>query len=277
MNLFCAALKAELVKVYSRPRNYVGFGLFFALATALALVFKYKPPWGELHRFLGGFSIVGNPFNALTMTRYMIAPTTYFFLPLITSVIAGDAFAGEFGLGTMRTILCRPVGRSRVFFAKCAVAMLHALLLTLFLGVSGIVIGGALLGFDSLVSWRNQLLIVGVREGLWRLAVAYSLVWIGVLPVVAMTLLFSTLTDNPSRAIVSAIGVLFITAILVQLPWFRSVKPYVFTTFADTWMMAVEAPIKWTRILRESGFAMAYVAFFVGAAWALFTARDMKC
>lgn len=277
MRLFWAAFKAELVKVYVRPRNYVGFVLFFALALTFALVFKYKPPWRELQHAAGSFTIVGNPFNALTMTRYMIAPAAFLFLPLITCVIAGDAFAGEFGAGTMRTLLCRPAGRSRIFLAKFLVSILHAFLLTTSLGVFGIAIGGALLGFDSLVSWFHQLLIVGVREGLWRLAFSYLLVWVGVLPVVCLTLLFSTLTDNPARAIVSAMGVLFITAILVQLPALSHVKAYVFTTYSETWRFAVQAPIEWGRIARDSLYAMAYVAVFSSAAMALFTLRDVKC
>ena len=59
--------------------------------------------------------------------------TVWLLMPLIAvfSVLyASDMFAGEFGRGTVRMMLCRPVTRIRQYFAKLFTALLYAALLT---------------------------------------------------------------------------------------------------------------------------------------------------
>ena len=49
------------------------------------------------------------------------------FLPVAVAVVAGDSIAGEASAGTLRYLLARPVGRTRLLVAKlAAVIVVHA-------------------------------------------------------------------------------------------------------------------------------------------------------
>ena len=53
---------------------------------------------------------------------------SFFFLPLIAALVAGDIVAAEDGNGTLKTILTRSVDRSQVFAAKMLAAGIYAAL-----------------------------------------------------------------------------------------------------------------------------------------------------
>ena len=53
--------------------------------------------------------------------------TIPFFLPLTVGVVAGDTIAGEASLGTLRYLLVRPAGRSRLLLVKAGTAAVFCL------------------------------------------------------------------------------------------------------------------------------------------------------
>jgi len=50
------------------------------------------------------------------------------FLPIAVSVVSGDAIAGEAESGTLRYLLTRPVGRTRLLFVKLAMVIVFVFL-----------------------------------------------------------------------------------------------------------------------------------------------------
>ena len=113
-----------------------------------------------------------------------------------------------------------------------------------------------------------------------RVALCYALVWIGVQPMVCLTVLFSTLTDNSARAVVSAVSVLFISYTVVhalQLDAMKTVREYWFTTHNDVWQYALRAPIEWGELARDASLPVAYAAAFTALALIIFARKDVKC
>ena len=68
------------------------------------------------------------------------------FLPVAVAVIGGDAIAGEAQTGTLRYLLIRPVGRTRLLVAKLVSVVAFVLLAVVVVAASAYVEGRLLLG-----------------------------------------------------------------------------------------------------------------------------------
>src|ERR1700745_2373939 len=71
------------------------------------------PPPGQGSAFLSAVLNDGQLYPAAALAR--VLPV---FLPVAVAVVAGDSIAGEASAGTLRYLLARPVGRTRVVVAK---------------------------------------------------------------------------------------------------------------------------------------------------------------
>jgi ABC-2 type transport system permease protein len=103
-------------------------------------------------------------------------------LPLLTSLVAGDIFAGEDRLGTWRHLLVAVRSPRRIFAAKALASLTVIVLLAAGLAASGVVGGLAAVGNRPLVGLDGHLLAPG------QAARAVLLAWAGAL---APTLAFA--------------------------------------------------------------------------------------
>ena len=67
--------------------------------------------------------------------------TLPFFLPMAVAVIAGDSLAGEGSLGTLRYLLTRPTGRTRLLLSKGLTTAVFCLVATMLVAVAGLITG----------------------------------------------------------------------------------------------------------------------------------------
>ena len=106
----------ELLKLLRRPRTWVTIALLNALPTLVAVllaVTDLAPRPGEGPAFLSAVLTNGTLFPLAALA--IVLPL---FLPIAVAVVAGDAVAGEAQAGTLRYLLVRPVGRTRLLVAK---------------------------------------------------------------------------------------------------------------------------------------------------------------
>ena len=119
-------LLVELRKLVRRPRTWVSIGLLAGLPTLVAIFLKVTgigPRPGEGPAFLGAVLSNGALFPAAALA--LVLPL---FLPVAVSVMAGDTVAGEANHGTLRYLLIRPVGRTRLLVAKLIVTIVFVFL-----------------------------------------------------------------------------------------------------------------------------------------------------
>src|SRR5204862_4188584 len=64
--------------------------------------------------------------------------TLPFFLPLAVAVVAGDAIAGEAHLGTLRYLLARPCGRTRLLVVKGITVLLFCVVASITVAIAGL-------------------------------------------------------------------------------------------------------------------------------------------
>ena len=66
------------------------------------------------------------------------------FLPIAVAVVAGDSVAGEAQAGTLRYLLARPAGRTRLLVAKLVAVLAFVLVTVLVVAAVGYLVGTTL-------------------------------------------------------------------------------------------------------------------------------------
>jgi ABC-2 type transport system permease protein len=109
-------IAVELFKLVRRVRTWLTIGLICALPLVVAIfiaVTHLAPPPGQASAFLSAVLDDGQLYPAAALA--LVLPV---FLPVAVAVVAGESIAGEASAGTLRYLLARPVGRTRLLVAK---------------------------------------------------------------------------------------------------------------------------------------------------------------
>ncbi len=147
-------IAVELRKLFGRPGTWVSIALLCALPTVVAVflaVTEIGPRPGEGPTFLA--AVLGNGALYPAAALGIVLPV---FLPVAVAVVAGDAVAGEASTGTLRYLLVRPVGRTRLLVAKLVSVCSFVLVAVTAVAVTAYVVGTTLLGDRSRSSPRPR-------------------------------------------------------------------------------------------------------------------------
>jgi ABC-2 type transport system permease protein len=270
----------ELAKMLRRRRTWVAVTLLCALPVAVAAFLytsRLAPPPGEGPAFLSAVLRDGSLYPAAAMA--MVVPV---FLPIAVAVLAGDAVAGEAAVGTLRYLVVRPVGRTRLLVAK-----LVSVAAFVFLAVAAVVATSAITGIA--LFGTGDAAAVGQPGGLtslsgvpltpWQLTLrmlaAAGYIVVSMLGVAAIALALSTFTDSALGAALGAVAALVASGVLVTLDAAATVKPYLPTRYWLAWVDFFREPIFWRDIERGVAVQAVYVGVLLGVAWANFMTKDI--
>ncbi len=300
----------ELVKLLRRPRTWISVVLTCALPFMVAVfvtITHLVPPPGQGSAFLSAVLQDGALYPAAALA--LVLPV---FLPVAVAVVAGDSIAGEASTGTLRYLLVRPVGRTRLLVAKLISVTVYVLLVVLavtftayatgvFLlgpsqaaavgqgpaggGAAGAGAGGAGPGLAGQAPTAGQaaggavtslsgapLSLLQLTE---RIAGAIAFITVSMLGVAAIALFLSTITDSALGSALGALAALVASEILVTLNAATAVQPYLPTRYWLAWIDFFRQPIFWRDIQRGFGIQAVYVVVFLAAAWANFATKDI--
>lgn len=274
----------ELVKLVRRPRTWASILLLCALPTVVAVfiaVTHVAPAPGQGPALLSAVLSNGTLYPAAALA--LVLPI---FLPIAVAIMAGDAIAGEATSGTLRYLLVRPVGRTRLLVAKLISVITYVLGAVVLVAVTGYATGAGLFGTKPLLVTPHGLAAPGVATSLsgtpmtpvdiaMRTLGAIAFIGVSMLGVAAIALFLSTLTDSSLGASLGALAALITSGVLVALNSAATVSPYLPTRYWLAWADFFREPILWRNI--ERGFAIQgiYVVVFVAAAWANFASKDV--
>ena len=192
--------RVELRKLVGRPRTWVTIGLLAGLPMLVAVLLRVTgvgPRPGEGPAFLA--QVLGNGALFPAAALALVLPV---FLPVAVAVLAGDAVAGEASAGTLRYLLVRPVGRTRLLVAKLGVTAVFVFLAVLVVAAVAFAVGAWLFGVKPLPSVSGQ--TIAAQDATWRTAVTVAYVAWSMLGVAAVALFASTVTDSPLAAALGA-------------------------------------------------------------------------
>ena len=264
----------ELVKMLRRPRTWVIVGMLVALPTLVAVLLAVTD--------LGPRPGTGPPFLSAVLTDGTLFPLAALgvvlplFLPIAVSVLGGDAIAGESQSGTLRYLLARPVGRTRLLLAKLTTVIAFVLIAVLVVAAVSYVEGRLLLGRPEAagtVSLSGSTLTQQQLVGRTALALAYVVV--SMLGVAAAALFFSTLTTSSIGAALGTIGLLIASTVLLGLDAAQALHPYLPTRYWLSFVDLFRDPILWHDVVRGLLVQLAYLLVFTLAAWASFSTKDI--
>ncbi len=273
-------IRVELIKLLRRPRTWIAVALICALPIVVAAFVAARhlaPPPGQGSAFLSAVLRDGSLYPAAAMA--MVVPI---FLPIAVAVLGGDAVAGEASAGTLRYLLIRPVGRTRLLVAKLVALTVFVLIAVLAVVVTSYVTGRILFGTGTAaavgqpggVTSLSGVTLTPVQLGL-RLAGAVGFITVSMLGVAAIALFLSTVSDSALGAALGALAVLVVSEVLVTLDAASSVKPYLPTRYWFAWVDFFRDPVFWRDIDRGIGVQLVYVVVLLGAAWANFVTKDV--
>jgi ABC-2 type transport system permease protein len=296
-------ITVELLKLGRRTRTWFSIALICALPLIVAIfiaVTHLAPPPGQGSAFLSAVLSNGQLYPAAALA--LVLPV---FLPVAVAVVAGDSIAGEASAGTLRYLLARPVGRTRLLVAKLVAVIAFTLVAVIAVTVTAYATGVLILGpsrasavgfapggnSGSIAPGAGGAPTAGLQPGaavtslsgtplttlqlVERVLGAMSFITVSMLGVAAIAIFLSTLTDSPLAAALGALATLVGSEILVTLNAASVVQPYLPTRYWLAWIDFFRQPIFWPDIQRGFGIQLVYVAVFLGAAWANFATRDI--
>jgi len=274
-------IRVELAKLFRRPRTYVIAGLLCALPLIVAIFLattRIPPPPGQGGAFLSAVLSNGTLYPAAAMA--LVLPV---FLPVSVAVLAGDSVAGEAATGTLRYLLIRPVGRTRLLVAKLislvvfVLFAISAVLVTSY--VTGLLLFGVGTSSAGVALPADVTSLSGVTispTGLaLRLLGTVAYIVISMLGVAAIALFLSTVADSALGAAMGALAVLVTSQVLVTLDAAAAIRPYLPTRYWLAWIDFFREPILWRDIERGAGIQLVYLLVLLGAAWANFITKDI--
>jgi ABC-2 type transport system permease protein len=299
-------IRVELVKLLRRPRTWISVVLTCALPFVVAVfitVTHLVPPPGQGSAFLSAVLQNGQLYPAAALA--LVLPV---FLPVAVAVVAGDSIAGEATAGTLRYLLVRPVGRTRLLVAKLVSVIAYVLLVVLAVTFTAYATGVFLLG-PSEAAAVGQPPGAGVPGGAGapglagqaptagqaaggavtslsgaplsllqlteRTAGAIAFITVSMLGVAAIALFLSTITDSALGSALGALAALVASEVLVTLNAATVVQPYLPTRYWLAWIDFFRQPVFWRDIQRGFGIQAVYVVVFLAAAWANFSTKDI--
>jgi ABC-2 type transport system permease protein len=272
-------IAVELRKLLVSRRTWVTILLIDALPTLVAVllaVTEVGPRPGTGPAFLSAVLTDGKLFPLAALG--IVLPL---FLPIAVALNAGDAIAGEAQAGTLRYVLVRPVGRTRLLVAKLTSVMAFVVLTVLVVAVTAYVVGVLLLG-GSRVPTGGTVGTASISGGtfstqelLLRTGLALGYAMVCMLGVAAIALFLSTVTRSPLGAALGALAVLIASTILLGLEAASVLQPYLPTRYWLAFVDLFRDPILWRDVLRGVALQAVYVVVFLAAGWANFMTKDV--
>ena len=272
-------IAVELRKLFRRPRTWTTLAALNALPLLVAVllaVTDLAPRPGEGPPFLSAVLANGALFPLAALA--IVLPL---FLPIAVAVVAGDAVAGEAQAGTLRYLLARPAGRTRLLVAKLVSVVVFVLVTVVVVALVGYLVGTTLFeaqpvgdaGVPASVSVSGTGL--SEQELVRRTLLAVGYVTVSMLGVAAFALFVSTLTDSPLGATLGALVVLVASSLLFTLDAASPIAPYLPTRYWLAFVDLFRDPILWRDVVRGLALQGVYVGVLLTAAWANFTTKDI--
>jgi ABC-2 type transport system permease protein len=195
-------------------------------------------------------------------------------IPFLITLVAGDIVSSEATSGTVRLLLIRPPSRNRIITAKYLTSLFYTTTIVLFLASMCIFLGLALFGSGDLImnyATRFRIVFIPEAEIPVRMLLAFAAATWSMTVVASVAFLFSTLAENSIGPIIGTMAVVVVFFVVGNFPFdfFRTVSPYLFTTYMIFWQRFLDDPIPWQEVAKSAtilglhNIGLFLIAFFV--------------
>jgi ABC-2 type transport system permease protein len=262
--------RVEMGKAVRRARTWVLAAGLAALAILPVVILATTSP---------ASSQGGPPFFDLIRHSGMVAALAAitiiepFFLPLGTGLLSGESISSEAANGTLRYLVARPVGRTRLVLSKYAAVMVQVAAAIGWVCVVGLAAGVIAFGAGPLPTLSGT--TIAFAPGLVRVLASASYVLLDMAGLAAVGLFFSTLTDSVPSAIFATVSVGIASQILDNISAVHAIHPYL---PSHQWLAFVDLfrfPVAFAAMRQGLVLDAAYTAVFLGLAVWVFGRKDV--
>ncbi|GAA4682336.1 ABC transporter permease [Nocardioides nanhaiensis] len=262
-------LRAELRRQLGRRRTLLTFGFLLLLPLILVGAFALGDGGSGRGASFVDLAQVG-PAN---FTVFALFASTGFLLVVVVALFGGDAVPAEASWASLRYLLAAPVPRGRLLRVKLQVALLSSAAALVVLPAWCLVVGTVAYGstpfegaggdrLDWSQFWPRLALIVG-----------YQLV--SLLFVLALAFCVGVVTDAPLGAVGAAVLVTIVSSILDSIEALGGLREALPTHAQFAWADALREEVAWSGMATGALWSLAYTVVLLGAAFYLFSRKDV--
>lgn len=267
-------VRSELRFMIRRPRSMAALGLAAAVpiiaAIGVSMASSAPSGPGSGGPIEGIASIVAD--NGLVLPIFVLLMSMMMLLPLMGTMWAADAVAGEAAAGGLRNLLLAPVGRARLLAVKAFGIATMSLLAVLVMATVGVLAGMVILGGDQMLTMSGSTLPFGQAIG--RVALLAVLVTFQVWAVAAVALAISACTDHPLVVLSVTLGGVIIFTVLTAISSLAWLHPVLITSGWPGLADVVRDPMPTDAITEGVLRAACYILIGYSAALARMATRD---
>lgn len=260
--------RSELHLVFGRLRTLLGLGVLAAVPVLIGIAIKLSGG-GDAEGFIGQVTE-----NGVFLVVAALGLSMPFFLPTAVTVVSGESLAGEASLGTLRSVITAPAGRSRLLAAKMVALAVFCVVATMTVWVAGLITGIALFPIGDVTTLSGG--SISLSEGLLRALAIAGLISASMLGLAAIGLFISSLVSTPLAAMAATFSTYILIGIADAIPQLHAIHPWL---LMDKWLSFADLlrdPPFWDNIVKNLGLQAAYLVVFYLLAWARLTSRDIS-
>lgn len=260
--------RSELHLVFGRLRTLLGLGVLAAVPVLIGIAIKLSGG-GDAEGFIGQVTE-----NGVFLVVAALGLSMPFFLPTAVTVVSGESLAGEASLGTLRSVITAPAGRSRLLAAKMVALAVFCVVATMTVWVAGLITGIALFPIGDVTTLSGG--SISLSEGLLRALAIAGLISASMLGLAAIGLFISSLVSTPLAAMAATFSMYILIGIADAIPQLHAIHPWL---LMDKWLSFADLlrdPPFWDNIVKNLGLQAAYLVVFYLLAWARLTSRDIS-
>lgn len=268
-----ATFNAEVVKQLRRARTYIALGFVVLIPILITIAVRYGDHGRRAAEGGDSLFLLARD-SGLVLPAAALFMMSRFLLVVVVAIFAGDVIAGEATWGNLRYLLVRPIGRSRLLGAKLVMSLLFVLVATAAILVAGLIAGGLAFGWHSI-----RLPFFGINQSagqlLWHLLLGSAYVAWHMVPVVAIAVMVSTMTDTPTGAIGAGVGLSVLSQILDAIPQLGSLRYGLPTHYIDDWRALIIQGHGNADLWRGVLVQIPYIVVFCAIAFWWFRRKDV--
>jgi ABC-2 type transport system permease protein len=259
-------VKIELYKIFKHRRSYIGFIalIVIILLSHFAMLWEGQ----SMHEFITknlseAFYMQGNLVNGY-LVSFLVLNFLWVHVPLLIAIVTADLISGESHGGTFRLILIRPISRNKLLTAKFIAAMIYTFIFMIIFAVLSLGLGLLIFGKGDLMVIFNSVNIFSEDDVMWRFLIAYGYGFISMCAVAALSLLLSSFSNNSLGPILSTMAIIIVFTFIstLNLEVFSSIKPFLMTSYLDSWQRLFTYEISLSAMLKDGLILVIHILIF---------------
>ncbi|MFC4617152.1 ABC transporter permease [Camelliibacillus cellulosilyticus] len=210
-------------------------------------------------------------------SQYMTNMTL--FIAIFTIIAAGGMVSGEFGAGTIKLLLTRPVKRGTILLSKYVSTLFYSVILTVLSLVVSFIVGGLLFGFNGIGDPHLTYSQGAVHEHsmLGHIIAQYGFGYISIIIFATIAFMISTVFRNTALAIGLSVFAMMGSGLIIMFLSRYAWGKYVLFSNLDltVYFDGGEPPYKGMTLGFSLAVLVIYYIVFVAITWFSFKKRDV--